>query len=153
MRIERFAIDANVLVYGVDATEPRRQARALDVVAAAAATHRCVLSVQVIGELFVVVRRRRLIPDAALADKAIDYCRLFEVVGVRPEDAVQALPEAAVGGLSYWDALLLATVARAGCTALLSEDMQDGFALGGVTVRNPFVGDALPERVAALLAA
>jgi predicted nucleic acid-binding protein len=34
---------------------------------------------------------------------------------------------------------------------VLSEDMQDGARFGGVTVVDPFVGDELPDAVAALL--
>jgi len=63
----------------------------------------------------------------------------------------KALDWTTAGRLSYWDGLLRATVGRSGCTVLLSEDMQDGATIAGVTVRNPFVGDALPDAVAALL--
>lgn len=48
---------------------------------------------------------------------------------------------------------VLATLGRAGCAVLLSEDMQDGAALAGVTVRDPLVGDCLPDAIEALLAA
>jgi predicted nucleic acid-binding protein len=53
--------------------------------------------------------------------------------------------------LAWWDALLLATAERHGCGVVLSEDMQDGARFGGVTILDPFVGDELPEAVAALL--
>ena len=62
-----------------------------------------------------------------------------------------ALAEAAAGGFSCWDALLLATLGRAGCGVLLSEDMQDGAALAGVVVRDPLAGERLPDEVEALL--
>ena len=52
---------------------------------------------------------------------------------------------------SWWDALLMATAERHGCDILLSEDMQDGARLGGLTVLDPFVGDGLPGPVAELL--
>jgi predicted nucleic acid-binding protein len=41
---------------------------------------------------------------------------------------------------------------RAGCTTLLSEDMQDEAVVAGATVHNPFVGEVLPEPIAVLLA-
>jgi predicted nucleic acid-binding protein len=66
-------------------------------------------------------------------------------------DAEAALDVAAAGRFSYWDALLLTTLGRVGCTALLSEDMQDGADLAGVTVLNPFAGEVLPDRIATLL--
>ena len=59
--------------------------------------------------------------------------------------------QAAVSGrFSYWDALLLATLARAGCSVVLSEDMHDGAARCAV-VRDPFAGDRLPDDLEALL--
>jgi predicted nucleic acid-binding protein len=39
---------------------------------------------------------------------------------------------------AIWDAVILASASEAGCRLLLSEDMQDGFTWGGVTIANPF---------------
>lgn len=55
------------------------------------------------------------------------------------------------GRFGYWDALLLVTLERAGCTTVLSDDTGGGGMLGGVTVRNPFAGDRLSEEVDRLL--
>jgi predicted nucleic acid-binding protein len=45
--------------------------------------------------------------------------------------------------LSFWDAVMLAAAAQAGCRLLVSEDMQNGFTWRGVTIGNPFdVGTA-----------
>jgi predicted nucleic acid-binding protein len=80
------------------------------------------------------------------------------VPGLPPEDAwddVQALlawePQAVEGallqrartvggryGLSWWDGLVVAAAQAQGCSLLLTEDLQDGAAYGGVTVRSPF---------------
>jgi predicted nucleic acid-binding protein len=149
---EWFALDTNVLVYLFDGTEPDRQARARLVVDRATRCGRCALSLQSVGELHAALRRRRLVPPAALTQTVRDVVSLFPLLGIEPSDTGQALEGAATGRLSYWDGLLRATVGRAGCTVLLSEDMQDGATIAGVTVHNPFVGDALPDAVAALLA-
>ncbi len=53
--------------------------------------------------------------------------------------------------MSLWDALLLATARAAGCTVVLSENMHDGGAFGGMTVRNPLVEGGLPEDLKALV--
>lgn len=56
--------------------------------------------------------------------------------------AVVAAMDAAMDGrLSYWDALLLATAAEAGCAAAISEDMAEGAALGSIHVVPAFTGD------------
>ena len=88
----------------------------------------------------------------AIAIEAVrEMTSLIQLVGIVPHDAERALQAAAGGRLSYWDGLMLATVARAGCTTLLTEDMQDGAVHGGVTIRNPFAGERLPAEIEALL--
>ena len=53
--------------------------------------------------------------------------------------------------LQFWDALIVNAAAEAGCTLLLSEDMQDGFMIRGVTIVNP-LADKPHEKLARLLA-
>ncbi|MBM3569408.1 MAG: PIN domain-containing protein [Alphaproteobacteria bacterium] len=57
----------------------------------------------------------------------------------------------ASGRYGLFDGLLLATVERAGCRVLLSEDMADGRKFGAVTILNPFAGNKLPDKVERLL--
>ena len=45
---------------------------------------------------------------------------------------------------SIWDCVIVAVSANAGCDLLLSEDMQDGFAWGGLTIVNPFAASPHP---------
>ena len=40
--------------------------------------------------------------------------------------------------MGFWDALLLASAGQAGCSAFLSEDLNDGQVYGEVTVVSPF---------------
>gem|GEM_PF-5071779 len=48
---------------------------------------------------------------------------------------------------SICDAVILLVASQSGCRLLLSEELQDGFTWGGVTVANPFTSPchALPE--------
>jgi predicted nucleic acid-binding protein len=39
---------------------------------------------------------------------------------------------------SFWDALVVEAAGRAGATRLVTEDLQPGRRIGGVTVENPF---------------
>lgn len=147
----RFGLDTNILVYAVDPAGGERTARAELVIQRPVATRRCVLTLQNIGEFYhVSARKRRASPEAA-ARRAVGYGRIFPVIEPRMDDAHLALGEAAAGRFSYWDAFLLATLDRAGCTLVLSGDMHDGAVLGGVTVRDPFAGDELPDDLRALL--
>jgi predicted nucleic acid-binding protein len=134
----RAFIDTNVWVYAVDTSDERKQTRALAVLEQEM-RHGVVLSAQVIGEYYVTTTRKLdppLAPTAALEDVR-DMMRQAVV----PLDA--RLAEAAAIGaqawrLSYWDALLVAAARTAGAQRLLSEDLQDGRVIDGVTIENPF---------------
>ncbi len=39
---------------------------------------------------------------------------------------------------SFYDSLIIAAALEAGCTRLLTEDMQDGQRIEGLTITNPF---------------
>ncbi|MFL5337025.1 MAG: PIN domain-containing protein [Geminicoccaceae bacterium] len=151
MTAERFALDTNLLAYTRDDSVPDKQARARDVFWRAICCGRCLLSIQTVGELYASLRRRGAVPVAAAIETVREMTSLFPVIGIVPEDAERALRAAAAGTMSYWDGLMVATVGRAGCTTLLTEDMQDGAVHGGVIIRNPFAGKQLPAEIVALL--
>jgi predicted nucleic acid-binding protein len=116
-----------------------------------AARRDCVLTLQALGEFFHAATRKSIVRRHDAAEQVRDLLAIFRIAAA-DGDALRAALEAAERGTSgLWDGVLLATVARAGCDILLSENMQDGTRFGGVTILNPFVGDELPERVAALL--
>lgn len=52
--------------------------------------------------------------------------------------------------LQFWDALIVSAAAEAGCTLLLSEDMQHGFIVRGLTILNP-LADQLHPKLGALI--
>ena len=97
-----------------------------------------VVPIQVCFELHhLLVRKRGLAPRTA-AELVRD---LTDGAVIVPSDL--AVLEAAfdlVGhhGLQTYDAVILASAARAGCDILYSEDMQDGFEWQGVRIVNPF---------------
>ena len=41
--------------------------------------------------------------------------------------------------IAYWDALIIAAAERAGCTSILTEDLNDGQTYHEILVRNPFL--------------
>lgn len=84
-----------------------------------------------------MTRKRIVAPDTA-KDQIDLWMQVFQVVAASPTALRQAMTASAEGLFSFWDALLLATVAEAGCSVLYSEDMAEGAELGGCTVRRPF---------------
>jgi predicted nucleic acid-binding protein len=146
----RFSLDANLLVYAADARAGQRHARALHILVSAARRD-CVLTLQALGEFFHAATRQGIAPRRDAAAQVRDLLGIFRTAAADVEAFREALEGAERGTRSFWDGVLLATVARAGCACLLSEDMQDGARIGGVTILDPFVGEELPEPVAALL--
>ena len=139
----RVAVDTNVLAYaeGLDGLVKQAQARA---VMQALAVHDVIVPTQVLGELFnVLTRKGGRSGPAALQDINI-WREALQVASADAQVMSEALALAAAHRLQIWDCLILATSAAAGCSILLSEDMQDGFAWAGITVANPFAQPANP---------
>lgn len=128
----RLSLDANVLIYTVQAGD-RRQAAALGIVEAAARAD-CVLTLQALGEFFVVAARKGLLERPRAAELVRGWMAVFPTAAATSEAVAAALAESEAGRFSYWDALLLATAGRAGCGALVSEDMAEGTSLAGARV-------------------
>jgi predicted nucleic acid-binding protein len=133
----RAALDTNLLAYaeGVNGTE--RRDTALDLLRRLPYAS-VVIPVQILGELFNVLVRKagRSRTDARLA--ILGWRNAFPVVETSPDVMVAAADLAVDHQIGIWDAVILSAAARAGCRMLLSEDLQDGFTWGGVTVVNPF---------------
>jgi predicted nucleic acid-binding protein len=134
----RAFVDTNVWVYAVDTSDKAKQARAIEVIERE--TRRgLVVSAQVMSEYYVTTTRKLqtpLAPEAALEDVR-DMMRQ-SVVALDARLVEAAIVGAQAWGLSYWDAMLVVAARTAGAGRLLSEDLQDGRVIDGVTIENPF---------------
>ncbi len=147
----RFTLDTNVLVYSIDSAAGMRHRSAGEILAGAVRAD-CWLMLQAISEFFVVVRRKGMASAPQAAALAETWLTVFPCAAVSPGAVRTALADAVGGRASYWDALLIATAAEAGCTLILTEDLADGSALGGVEIHNPFdPAGGLTERARQLL--
>jgi predicted nucleic acid-binding protein len=86
-----------------------------------------------------VTRKLAHVLDGPSAAHAIDLLSLLNVVSVDAEVVKAAVQISEVSQISYWDGLIVAAAAAAGCGRVLSEDMNDGQVISGVRVENPFV--------------
>lgn len=130
---ERF-LDTKILIYAFAAGD-RRSARAEALLAEGG-----VIGVQVLNE-FTNVVRRKLGWDWPQIDAALAV--IAELVGpahpLKPEIHAHAVKLARVNPLAFYDALIIAAAADARCHVLLTEDLQHGRKIGGVTIQNPFL--------------
>ncbi len=139
-------VDTNILVYAIDGRDPVKQRAAAEVFSVLA--RRAVpIALQVIGEFQNAAVRRLKLPPAFAAASAHQLMATFATFAYDRAAVEQATSIFATSRLSYWDALLVASVEAAGLSALISEDMQDGARYGDVEIINPFSGDGLSQRV------
>jgi predicted nucleic acid-binding protein len=133
----RIALDTNILVYaeGVNGALGAKTAVELIKKLPESSTF---LPVQVLGELFRVLIGKGAFPPPEARVIVLRWHGTFPPIETSPSILVAALDLAADHGLSIWDAIILAAASAAGCHLLLSEDLQEGFTWGGVTVVNPF---------------
>jgi predicted nucleic acid-binding protein len=151
MSARRFSLDSNLLVYFFDPRDLRKQTLAQQVVSAAIARD-CMLGQQAVGEFYTVATRKKILAASDAGREALRLLATFPTFQASVDSHRIAAREAVAGRFSYWDAVLLASAAEAGCTTLLSEDMKDGAKLGTITVRNPFGPNGLSAAAVAALA-
>ena len=126
-------IDTNILVYASLSDDPRR-AEAERVLVDGGT-----ISVQVFNE-FANVARTKLKwswPDIEAA-LALVRARVGRIRPVTIDTHAAAITLSRDHRLSFYDALIVASALEAGCNTLLSEDMQHGRKIEGLTIRNPF---------------
>jgi predicted nucleic acid-binding protein len=134
---ERVFIDTNVVLYASDRASGDKRIRARDALAPLLRERRAVISTQVLQELFAAVTRKLHVP-AERARQYVDKWSKIDVVMIRPETILGAIDLHRLHALSFWDALIIKSASIAGCSRLLSEDLNHGQAIDGVTVDNPF---------------
>lgn len=132
-------VDTNVLVYVRDRSEEEKQRLAAAWMAVLWESRRGRLSHQVLQEYYVTATSR-LEPPRPLEDVREDVWALRSWKPHAPdyETMETAWTVQDRFGLSGWDALIVAAALRTGSRWLLTEDLQDGQDLMGVTVVNPF---------------
>ena len=145
----RFSLDTNILIYAVDRDAGERHKRSKEIVARAA-LHDCVLTVQALAEFFHATTRKNLLALSHAGTFVRDWIDVFRVVSATDTAFINAIEGVEEHRLAFWDALLWATARQSGCSAIISEDMQDGRRLGGVEIINPFTDDS-EARLASLL--
>lgn len=134
---EKTFVDTNVFVYSIDKDAGPKHVRAKAVLSELWQNGNGILSSQVLSEWSVNAKRLGNLPWHSVAELIEPYLA-WEVVSLEKDDPVAALQLAETHRISYWDALVVRAAIKGGATVLLSEDLNDGQEIEGVTVRNPF---------------
>lgn len=130
------AFDTNVLIYACDRADPRRQAKALELIAS---SNEGILLWQVACE-FIAASRKLAIQGFTQDDawnRLTDFLSLFPLVTPSSQVLIHAKEMHLKQGRSFWDAMIVAACPECGVTRLFSEDLP-GTAPAGVEIVNPF---------------
>lgn len=131
--------DTNVLVYAYDDNEPTKKAIAKTLFQEYARQGNLVISTQVLQEFYVTLTRigkQKLTPGKA--EIVVNYFADLPLVQVDKAIISAAMQRHQSKAFSFWDSLIVEAALAAGCERLFSEDMQDGFQIGSLTISNPF---------------
>jgi predicted nucleic acid-binding protein len=134
-------LDTNILAYlaGINRsdTDQIKITSSRQLLARLGGRVRFILTTQALAELFVVLTRAGATRDEAQAIVET-FSGELERVGTTPEVFDRAVAFATAHKLQIWDSLIITASADAGCTILLSEDLQHRFRAGTITILNPF---------------
>jgi predicted nucleic acid-binding protein len=132
-------VDTTVLLRAEDLAEPAHQARCHEWLDALWATRQGRTSTNVLNDYYVAVTKLAAKPlTQGDARAKIRRLQLWKPVEVDHQTVETAWGIEARQGLDYWDALLVASAAHAGCDFLLTDRLEHGRQYGAVTVVNPF---------------
>lgn len=141
---ERFFLDTNIAIYCFDDTAPLKQSRAKELLAHGASSCMGVVSYQVLQEFCNVASASKRLALSSEQTMAFASLLLATMNQVEPSLALlsAALKIKADVGYSFYDSLIAAAAAQAGCNILYSEDMQHGQLVAGLRIVNPFINSA-----------
>jgi predicted nucleic acid-binding protein len=139
----KVALDTNILMYaeGIDTVEKRDIA--VGVISEIPRLN-AVIPLQALGEAFNVLMRKGKRSRSEARATVLGWLDIYTTVPTTPEVLAAAIDLATEHRLTIWDAVILAASSHAGCRILLTEDLQDGFQWGGITIINPFASPRHP---------
>ena len=132
-------VDSNILIYAHDLDAGVKRERAVAKLRELwdAGTGR--LSVQVLQEFYVNATQKLATPiGRSTAREVIQTYGVWVQHATTVETVTRATEISDLVRISFWDALIVASAEEVNAEEVLSEDLSDGQAIGGVRVVNPF---------------
>lgn len=132
-------IDTNVLVYAHDLYETSRRPVAQALLDDLWRSRAGVVSTQVLQEFYNVVTQKFDPPMPRKAAREIIHAyAAWPVVEIDVPLILAASALEERHTLSFWDALIVEAARRSGASRVVSEDLQSGRRMAGLTIENPF---------------
>ncbi len=128
-------VDSNVFLYA-QSPDTAKRSTASDVLGSLVASGSGVVSPQVIAEVFVVLERSAGVGVALEQANAMRESWVLQSLDA--DTTERTLKIKARYGFDYWDSQIVAAAVASGARYLITEDLQDGQVIEGVTVVDPF---------------
>ena len=130
--------DTNILLYSATDQDPRKDDIARELIARAiTVNHDGCISTQVLGE-FANVMIGKLQQTQETVDGYLDYFRDLLKTDVTIDLVRHAIDVKEEYGIQFFDALIVSTAEKLGCTEIVSEDLNPDQTYRGMAVVNPF---------------
>lgn len=100
-----------------------------------------IMTAQALAEFLAVIRRKYPEHFAAALEQARRWAVMFPPVATTPDHVLAGADLAIRHKLQLWDSIIWQAAASKQAAYFLSEDLQDGLSIGGMTVLNPFNAD------------
>jgi len=141
----RVFVDTNVFLYARQLLFDAKRERAVLWLEFATNRQIAATNLQVLNELTNALLRKRGDLTSAEVFAAVDDLAPLGTSPITDRTVVAARHLRTRHGYSWWDCLLLASAIELGCTHFLSEDLQDGHQIAGLTIVDPFAHT--PEQI------
>jgi len=132
-------VDTNIIIYAYDVTAGKKHKTAGDILTGLWNSGLGVISTQVLQEFFVNVVQKIPKPiDKKLAKEIVRDFLKWNLVVNNGDSIIEAIDICLKFGYSFWDSMIIEAAIKGDAAVLISEDLQDGQVISGVTIRNPF---------------
>ena len=137
---DKIFVDTNILIYAHDVDAGIKHDIAKRLLGELWGERTGVLSMQVLQEFYVNVTRKIATPLPKEAARLVVNTYSIWCTETTPAEIAHAFRIEDESRIGFWDALIVASAAKAGAARILSEDLNPGQLLAGLRVENPFAG-------------
>ncbi|MBW2285041.1 MAG: PIN domain-containing protein [Deltaproteobacteria bacterium] len=136
---DKIFVDTNVFIYSYDVTAGEKHIAAGNIMQDLWNSGLGMTSTQVLQEFFVNVVNKIPKPiNGRQAREIVHDLLKWQVVVNTGDTIIGAIDIHLKFGYSFWDSMIIEAAITGGAEFLMSEDLQDGQIIGGVTIKNPF---------------
>ncbi len=136
---ERQFVDTNIFVYAYDKGKGMEQKLARELITGLWEDGRGCVSIHVLQELYVVMTQKVSTPlSPGTASQIIADLSVWHHHVPNTGDVLEAIKIQQRYKISFWDAMIVNSAWKTGCSIIWTEDLNSGQVYGNVTVYNPF---------------